>query len=450
VIVLVAAGLPLLMVPAALALRRVSAAAAALATLVALVVAGALAASQAQAAPLVILGRSIGLTPLTGGAFAFSCALLAMVVLHTVAVPVDHTAYALMLVAMALFGGTLAIRNPAIGGMLLEIGAIVATLLMVLRRGDLAMEGMRSLVVVGLLLPLILMASGVLGTRTSIVVGESPPSGLLALAGMLVVALGLVPFHVWLMPVYRRGPGLSIVMLTVVMGIVVLAFAASALGWPELPQRIGVFSTVLLVAGLASAILGGLGALGQRTFGRVLAFGALADMGVVLVGLGLGGPTDMAAALLHAVYRGLGVTAAAIALDVFRERLGGDDEHHLRGALRKAPLTVLGMSLAAFSLSGLPLMAGFGTRLLIYTSLAQENPTWAVLAVVASVGPLWAFGRAMRAAFAPLRYQGEEREPRISGGLVLFVGLLLLMWGVFPQAVPFAPVEWLSAHLGGM
>ena len=103
-----------------------------------------------------------------------------MVVLHTVAVPVDHTAYALMLVAMALFGGTLAIRNPAIGGMLLEIGAIVATLLMVLRRGDLAMEGMRSLVVVGLLLPLILMASGVLGTRTSIVVGESPPSGLLA------------------------------------------------------------------------------------------------------------------------------------------------------------------------------------------------------------------------------------------------------------------------------
>ena len=104
---------------------------------------------------------------------------------------------------------------------------------------------------------------------------------------MLVVALGLVPFHVWLMPVYRRGPGLSIVMLTVVMGIVVLAFAASALGWPELPQRIGVFSTVLLVAGLASAILGGLGALGQRTFGRVLAFGALADMGVVLVGLGL-------------------------------------------------------------------------------------------------------------------------------------------------------------------
>jgi len=41
-------------------------------------------------------------------------------------------------------------------------------------------------------------------------------------------------------------------------------------------------------------------------------------------------------------------------------------------------------------------------------------------------------------------------SPVIFGGLVLFVGLLLLMWGVFPQAVPFAPVEWLSAHLGGM
>lgn len=449
-IVLVAAGLPLLMVPAALVLRRVSAAAAALATAVALLAAGGLALSQAQAAPLVILGRSIGMTPLTGGAFAFSCVLLAMVTLHTAALPVDHLAYALVLAVVTLFGAALAVGNPAIGGLLLEIGALVAAMLVPLRRGDLAVAGMRGLVVATLCLPLVLMASGALGDRTSLIVGEALPAGLLAFGGLLVLALGMAPLHVWMMPVYRYGPSLSIVTLTVVMGLIVLAYAAGALGWADLPGRLGDLSAILLVAGLASVLLGGLGALGQRSFGRVLAFGALADMGVVLVGLGLGGPVAMVAALLHAVYRGLGVTAAAIALDVFRERLGGDDEYHLRGALRKAPLTVLGMSLAAFSLAGLPLTAGFGTRLLIYTTLAQESAVWAVLAVVASVGPLWAFGRAMRAAFAPLRYLGEEREPRISGGLVLFIGLLLLMWGVFPQAVPFAPIDWLGAHLAGL
>lgn len=440
--------LPLLMVPVVLLLRR-DHWAPAVATVVALVATGALAVSQVNVPPLVVLGRAIGFTPLTAGAVALGCALLAATALHTVAMPIDNSVHALSLAAMAALAGGVAIRNATIGGLVLEIGIFLAILLIPLRHRDATLDGSRAMVIAALLLPLILSASITLGSGGSFVAGEGTNTGLLALAGLLLLALGLVPFHVWLMGLFRRGPAPSVVMLTVVLGLMVLTYAAGVLQWPEQSPSLGVFSTVLLAAGLGSVLLGGMAALGQRSLGRVIGYAALADLGVAFIGLGLEGASNLVAAIIHVVYRGVAVTAAAIALGVFRRRLGGDDDYHLRGALRKAPLSVLGVTLACLSLTGLPLTAGFGTRLLILTSLARQSAPLAVLAVAFSLGPLWALGRCLRAAFSPILYVGDRREPRLSGVLVLFLGALLLVWGIVPRLVPFLPISWLSGQMGG-
>ena len=119
--------LPLLMVPVVLLLRR-DHWAPAVATIVALVATGALAVSQVNVPPLVVLGRAIGFTPLTAGAVALGCALLAATALHTVAMPIDNSVHALSLAAMAALAGGVAIRNATIGGLVLEIGIFLAIL----------------------------------------------------------------------------------------------------------------------------------------------------------------------------------------------------------------------------------------------------------------------------------------------------------------------------------
>ncbi len=440
-------GLPLLMIPVVV-LARQKHWVAVTATLVGLLGMAVLALFGANTAPLLFFGRAVGLTPYTAGAVALSCALLSVVTLHTLSMPVDHAAYAICLGAMSILTAAVAIRNATIGGLVLEIGILTAVFLVPLRRRDNSLEGARAMVVVALLLPQILIASMSLGEGT-LLVGESTRSGLLAMAGLLSLALGLTPFHVWLVPLFRRGPSLTVVMLTVVLGLMVLGYAGEVLGWPETLQPMGEFSDVLLAVGLGSVLFGGLAAVGQRSLGRVLAFAALADLGVAAIGLGLAGTQEMVAALMHLVFRGLAVTAGSIALGVFRRRLGGDDDYHLRGALHKAPLTVLGAAFALLSLTGLPLTAGFSTRLQILTSLARQNSTWAILVVAASLGPVWALGRSMRAAFSPIQYPGEEREPRLSGALVLGLGILLLFWGIFPHWVPFLSTNWLGGWLGG-
>jgi len=443
-----AVGLPLLVIPLVLLPRR-RPSVPPVATLVGLVGTAVLVLLAAGDAPLVVFGRAIGLTALTAAAVALSCGLLAVVVLHTVTAPMDRAAYAISLGTISVLTVAVAVRNAIIGGLVLEIGLLIAALLIPLRRRDTSIEGMRVLVVLALLLPLILLASVSLG-EGSLPRADRTETGHLALAGMLLLALGLTPFHVWLGPLFRRGPALTVVLFTVVLGIVVLAYAAELLGWADAPQQTGVFSDLLLYAGLASVLFGGVAALGQRSLGRVLAFAALTDMGVAAIGLGLGGPQNLVAAMAEVTCRGAAITATAVALSVFRRRLGGDDDYHLRGAVHRVPLSVLGATLALLSLAGFPLTAGFSTRLPILTSLARQNGTLTVVVALASMGPIWAIARGMRMAYAPLQYPDEVREPRLSGALVLVIGIMLVLWGTVPRWIPFLPTAWLRGWLSAV
>jgi len=405
----------------------------------------ALAIHQAEAAPFMFLGRSIALTPPVAVAIA-SCALLAAAVtLHSATVEAPVTSHIIVLAATGALAGAVMIRNLTIASILLIMGAVLATMLIPSKRDEAPMQGARSLLTVVLLLPLLLVAVRPIETTGTIqrLPYGSPSLGLLALSLAVAIGVAAFPFHVWLSPVYRNASGQAITMMGVVLMITVLGHLHNVLqaaAGGEIGEHL---ATLLTVAGLASAVFGGLAALPQRSLGAILAYTAVADVGIVLIGLGSGNEAGVSAARLHLLYRGIAVAGVAMSLDTFRHQLGGDDDYHLRGAMQRAPLTVAGGAIAMLSLSGLPLTAGFATRLVVYPVLASQQPVLALAVLMASVGPIWASARLIRTALAPSLVPVERKGPLLSGFIVLLMGIALVALGLWPAVGACGAGRWL-------
>jgi formate hydrogenlyase subunit 3/multisubunit Na+/H+ antiporter MnhD subunit len=417
------------------------------ATLIALAV---LLVSQKQSESFIVWGRSISLMPQETAGLAFCALLLAVMLIYSYRIPQGLLAQPLTLAAMGLFIAATMMRNAAIAGLLIEIGVLVAVMLIPSRQPGAAMTGIRTLVILALCGPLLLLAAWAMESRAI-----KPNDILLARISGVALVLGfgigmaIVPFHIWQPPVFRYGGPLAAVMLSVVLGIVVTLRLNSMLTISMWAEERPFFMALLLGGGILTALLGGFMALSQRSVSRALAYAGLADLGLVLIGLGIGSETSSSAAILHLAYRGIGIVVVCMALGILRQCLDGDDLEHLRGALRRAPLAVIGMTLGGLSLAGLPLTAGFSSRFVLYRALASTQPTWALAVMVSSIGPVWAFMRCLVAALVSAPTSGGQREPLMPGLLTVLLGLTLVALGISPALLKLLPMEWVSILFRG-
>ena len=245
-------GLPVVAALLLLALRREPVVPAALAS-VSLAAVAALAAQQADAVPLMILGRSVGLSPLSAAGLGYCALLMAVVTLHAESPAVGAASRATMLAAMACFAAAVMVRNLTISGLLLTIGAVFTVILVPSGRADLSLVGSRALSVVTLAVSLLLFAVRSLEMPGGLGRG-GVQGGVVAVAVAVCLALAVFPFHVWVTPLYRRGSVQAVVMLGVVLGIVALTFLrnlSQAHAGEHMQQHL---STLKSNAGKASAI----------------------------------------------------------------------------------------------------------------------------------------------------------------------------------------------------
>lgn len=392
---------------------------------------------------LLVLGRSFDLSSLEAVSLAFCIGLALVMVVYGYQVAESDLAHPLILLTMAVFAISAMARNLAIGGLLLQIAAIFAVMLIPSERPRSAMAGMRALVLLVIAGCFLLLGSWALEGQTAEATG-----GQLANLGGIILAIGFgmllaaMPFHIWQPPVAKHSTPLAIVVCMVVLNIFVMLRINNLLFATPWPGGKEYFTGLLLLGGLATAVLAGLLAIPQRSVHRTLAFSAVAEAGLALAGLALGTELGIRAALLHMFCRGLGVTVMAMSLGVFRQVLGGDDSEHLRGALRRTPLAVAGLVIAGLSLAGLPPTAGFATRFMLYRVLGQSNPLWALSVLAATVGPTVAFIRLIVSALTPVvstdASAGENKrwaEPLLAGLLIVALSILLLAFGVRPELV---------------
>ena len=255
--------------------------------------------------------------------------------------------------------------------------------------------------------------------------------------GLLLAAF---PFGTWMPALAADAPPLiSTFVFTIGQA---MALFLALLFVQDNVSTLGLSSTgsAIQLAGLVMAAAGGLMAAVQRDFGRWFGYAALADLGVLLLALGVGGSQRLTLALLYLVARSLSLALVAAALSILRHRATTDHFDRLRGVARRLPVTTVGLLLGGLALAGFPLTAGFPTHWAVYRAVAGVEwaeagapgiGTWILLA--SSVGIVVGLLRGLSAMLGGDARDDVARQPRIAAFLLVLLAGLVILLGLYPQ-----------------
>ena len=308
---------------------------------------------------------------------------------------------------------------------------------------------LRFITLMTLALPALLMADWTLGQLI-----QSPDSKELQESTLQLVALGftfllaVAPFHTWLPAVAREAPPLSTAfVLNVLLGAVWILLL-DVLNGNRLISGDQDTPTLLRGAGLLMAGLGGLLAWTQRDFGRLLGYGALADMGASLYAVGLETQAGLAAALVVVIGRSVSIGLMALGLALARERHGDDAFTTLSGLVWRLPWASLAIVIGGLSLAGFPPLAGFAGRWGIAQATGHLDPGAAAVLLAAGVSVAIGVLRGAREMLQPSPGPDDPaaRERRSEGALVVAALALCLFVGVFPGALAPFVREFVAAY----
>lgn len=259
--------------------------------------------------------------------------------------------------------------------------------------------------------------------------------GLLVLGGLAFKA-ALAPFHQWAPDVYTGAP----TTVTTFMSVVVktAAFAALIRMLTALAPDLAPWLTTALAVMVALTLLvGNLGALLQRGLKRMLAYSAVAHAGYIGLALLDHSQAGLQATVWYlSAYTFMNVGAFAVLALLTRGDDGGDEIENLAGLGRRRPLLALCMTLFMLSLAGIPPLAGFAGKLMVFQSAIAAGYTWlAVLGILTSVIAIVYYFRVVGVMyFAPAPEGREEHESYSrSGGLAIGLAVLgTVLLGILP------------------
>lgn len=208
------------------------------------------------------------------------------------------------------------------------------------------------------------------GATGSFMVGASG-SGPLYIAGLFLIMAAfafktaMVPFQWWSPDVYQGSP--TVVTLFMATAVKAAAFAAMLRIFTPAGLEAWGVGMALLIA--LTTVFGNLGALSQTEAKRLFAYSSIANAGYI--GLGLFGPTGQATIPFYLLTYGLatGLIFAVLSMlsnqDVPLERL--------RGLWYRKPWLGGAMGLGILSVLGLPPLAGFWAKYLVFQEAAQAG-----------------------------------------------------------------------------
>jgi NADH-quinone oxidoreductase subunit N len=267
----------------------------------------------------------------------------------------------------------------------------------------------------------------------------------LLLTGVALAAVGLAfkasvaPFHQWTPDVYQGAP----TPITSFMAVATKAAAFAIL----LRLFLHAFGDVqadwapaLAALATITIVVGNVGAIGQRSLKRLLAWSGVAQAGYMLAGVVVGTKLGLQATAFYlAAY--LVMNVAAFAVVVARERVSehGDDLESVRDLARAAPLLAWPLTIAMLGLAGFPATVGFIGKFYLIDAAVSGDYAW--LGIVIVVGSMISLAYYLRVIAVMWMDRLEVQLPTVPPRTVKPVA------GWSPEADPRAQPEIVAVAL---
>ncbi len=249
-------------------------------------------------------------------------------------------------------------------------------------------------------------------SRGSVVGGILGDPLLLTGLGLVVVGFAfkasVAPFHQWTPDVYEGAPTpitafMATATKTAALGVFLRFFDVAAIGAQNK------WAPLLAALAAITIIVGNVGALGQSSLKRMLAYSGVAQAGYMLGGVVVGTKLGAQATVLYlAFYLAMNLAAFAVIVAVERTSDGGDDISSFAGLGARAPWLAWPLTIAMLALAGIPGTVGFIGKFQLIHAFVDGGYTW--LAVVLVLGSMISLGYYLRVVAAMWMSRGSASE----------------------------------------
>lgn len=243
--------------------------------------------------------------------------------------------------------------------------------------------------------------------------------------------ISLVPFHLWTADTYQGAPTAVTSYLSVVskgaaafvlLAVLVKVFAPMVREW----------QTLLWIVTVLSITVANLFAIRQKDLKRFMAFSSISQAGYIMLAVIGGNALGMTSLVFYVlVYMAANLAVFGVLSAVEQQTGGKVGMEDYNGFYKTNPRLAVGMTLALFSLAGIPPFAGFFSKFFVFAAAFEGGFRWLVfIALINTVISLYYYLLIVKAIYitpndTPIAAFRTDRCTRI-GLAVCMAGVLLL------------------------
>lgn len=182
----------------------------------------------------------------------------------------------------------------------------------------------------------------------------------------LAFKLSLVPFHLWTADTYQGAPTTVSAYLSVISKGAA-AFSLMAVLTKVFGPMAGQWSQMLCLVIVATITIANLFAIRQNNLKRFMAFSSISQAGYILLAVLAGTPQGMASLVYYIiVYIAANLAVFGVINAIEQHTHGQIEREDYNGLYRTNPKLTMVMTLALFSLAGIPPFAGFFSKFFVF------------------------------------------------------------------------------------
>lgn len=254
--------------------------------------------------------------------------------------------------------------------------------------------------------------------------------------------LSAVPFHLWTADVYEGSPVAVTSYLSVISkGAVVFVFITVLYRLFE-----NIFDTwyqVIFLIAVLTMVIGNLFAMRQQNLKRFLAFSSIAQVGFILIGISGNSPEGVTASVYFVLVYIFSNLAAFGVISLVSALTGKESIDDYKGFYHTNPLLAWALTLALFSLAGIPPTAGFfGKFFLLMSGAAQDNYPLVIIAALNMIVSLYYYLRVVKAMFMDANAQPIEK---LRTGFTPALALIICVAGLLLTGLIGGAYEYIAS-----
>src|SRR5437870_3889576 len=254
------------------------------------------------------------------------------------------------------------------------------------------------------------------------------------------IKVPMVPFHTWLPDAHVEAPTAgSVILAGILLKMGTYGFLRFAVPFfPQVALHPAV-QTAIVVLSLVGIIYGGLVAMVQPDFKKLIAYSSVAHLGFVMLGIWALTLQSVQGALLVMINHGISTGALFFLAGMLYERRHSRLIDAFGGIAKVVPLLAAALTIVSLSSIGLPATNGFVGEFLVLVGAFRTYPRAAIVAAAGViVAAMYLLPALQRIIYNPLDKPENEKLPDLSPReiAVLVPLLACIVWiGVYPAPI---------------